>query len=66
MFLYVGSVYNNIIMFKPGIFGAFFSYVESCLCGQSPEQDTESQDKFVTLQLLTLMGVVDLSDEVGR
>jgi len=41
-------------------------YVESCLCGPSSEQDSESQHKFVTRQLLRLMGVVDLSDEVGR
>ncbi|XP_068710176.1 condensin complex subunit 3-like [Montipora foliosa] len=42
-------------------------YVESSLCGQPLDQDSDdNQRKFVIQQLLTLMGVVDLSDEVGR
>lgn len=41
-------------------------FVESSLCSQSSEKDSEGQHIFVTRQLLTLMGVVDLSDEVGR
>ena len=44
-----------------------FRYVDSCLCGTPPEQDySEGQQIFIGRQLLTLMGVVDLSDEVGR
>ena len=44
-----------------------FRYVDSCLCGTPPEQDySEGQQIFIARQLLTLMGVVDLSDEVGR
>ena len=44
-----------------------FRYVDSCLCGTLPEQDySEGQQIFIARQLLTLMGVVDLSDEVGR
>jgi len=42
-------------------------YVDSCLCGTPPEQDySEGQQIFIGRQLLSLMGVVDLSDEVGR
>ena len=44
-----------------------FRYADSCLCGTSPEQDySEGQQIFIARQLLTLMSVVDLSDEVGR
>lgn len=42
-------------------------YVEFSLRGQPSEQDSqETQHKFVIQQLLTLVAVVDLSDEVGR
>ncbi|CAH3143074.1 unnamed protein product [Porites lobata] len=41
-------------------------YVESCLCSHSSEENSEIQHVFVIQQLLTLLGVVDLSDEVGR
>ena len=43
-----------------------FRYVESCLCSHSSEENSEIQHVFVIQQLLTLLGVVDLSDEVGR
>ncbi|XP_078359066.1 condensin complex subunit 3-like [Oculina patagonica] len=42
-------------------------YVDSFLCRTAPEHDhSEVQQIFIARQLLTLMGVVDLSDEVGR
>lgn len=41
--------------------------MDSCLCRAAPEQDhSEGQQIFIARQLLTLMGVVDLSDEIGR
>lgn len=43
-----------------------FRYVESGLCSHSSEENSEIQHVFVIQQLLTLLGVVDLSDEVGR
>ena len=43
-----------------------FRYVESYLCSHSSEKNSEIQHVFVIQQLLTLLGVVDLSDEVGR
>ena len=44
-----------------------FRYVDSYLCRTVPEQGhSEGLQIFIARQLLTLMGVVDLSDEVGR
>ena len=56
----------SVCYFDAKVTNLCFRYVESCLCRPSSEQDSENQWKFVTQQLLTLMGVVDLSDEVGR
>ena len=46
----------------------FGRYLDNCLSRTSSEQSdhSESQQNFIIKQLLILMGVMDLSDEVGR